>query len=130
MQIKNTHNQYGIISIILHWLMAFLIIGMLCAGLIMINLPVSSLKVKIYGIHKEFGLLILMLAIVRLTWRLGNITPGLLGLPTWERISARLVHGALYVFMFLQPITGWFMSMSAGIPVSFFGLFTLPNFIP
>jgi cytochrome b561 len=32
--------------------------------------------------------------------------------------------------MFALPITGWLMSSAAGIPVSFFGLFTLPDFLP
>jgi cytochrome b561 len=27
------------------------------------------------------------------------------------------------------PITGWLMSSAAGIPVSFFGLFTLPDLV-
>jgi cytochrome b561 len=29
--------------------------------------------------------------------------------------------------MFALPVTGWLMSSAAGIPVSFFGLFTLPD---
>ena len=32
--------------------------------------------------------------------------------------------------MLALPVTGWLMSSAAGIPVSFFGLFTLPDLLP
>ena len=35
----------------------------------------------------------------------------------------------LYLFMFAMPITGWLVTSAAGVPVSFFGLFVLPNLI-
>ena len=41
--------------------------------------------------------------------------------------AAKTVHYLLYAFMFIQPITGWFMSSAAGYPPSFFGLFTFPG---
>jgi cytochrome b561 len=31
--------------------------------------------------------------------------------------------------LFALPITGWIMSSAAGIPVSFFGLFELPDLV-
>ena len=46
------------------------------------------------------------------------------------KIAARFVHLCFYALMFALPMTGWLMSSAAGIPVSFFGLFTLPDFLP
>lgn len=129
MQLKNTKHNFGVVSIILHWLMAILIVCMIAVGLYMTDLPKSPEKFQFYGWHKEFGILILMLAIVRLTWRLRNITPTLEASPRWEMITARTVHWAFYFFMFANPLTGWMMSSSAGVSVSFFGLFTLPNLV-
>ena len=40
------------------------------------------------------------------------------------------MHYVLYGFMFVMPLTGWLMSSAAGLTVSFFGLFTLPNLVP
>jgi len=37
------------------------------------------------------------------------------------------VHFLLYVLMLAMPITGWMLSSAAGFPVSFFGLFILPD---
>jgi len=129
MYIKNTEQRYGIITICIHWIMALLLIGMLALGLYMTDLPTSALKIKLFGLHKEFGILILMLVLVRLFWRLSNKSPSLNSLPTWERLAARAVHWAFYGFMFALPISGWLITSAANLPISFFGLFTLPNLI-
>ncbi len=128
MQLKNSENHYGIIAISLHWLMAILLIGMLSLGLYMTGLPISLEKLKLYGWHKEYGILALLLLIIRLVWRFTNITPRL-SLPLLEKFAARAVHWAFYGFMIAMPLTGWLISSAAGLPVSFFGLFVLPNLV-
>ena len=128
MHVKNTTDRYGVAAIFLHWLMAVLLIGLLILGLYMVALPISLEKLKLYGWHKEYGLLALWLAILRVAWRIINITP-YLALPRWERIAARSVHWAFYGFMFALPITGWLITSAAGLPASFFGLFVLPDLV-
>ena len=128
MQIKNDEHHFGLVAILLHWLMALLIIGMLAVGLYMVELPIGIQKLKIYGWHKEFGILVLMLVIFRILWRLTNPTP-VLNLPWYERMGARLAHLALYVLMLAMPLSGWLMTSAAGLPPSFFGLFTLPSLV-
>jgi cytochrome b561 len=130
MTIRNTEARYGIIAITLHWVMAVIIIGMLSLGLYMVRLPISGEKLKLYGWHKEFGILVLALVTVRISWRLGNKIPVLPNaLPHWQKYAARLAHYAFYFFMIAMPITGWMMSSASGLPVSFFGLWVLPNLI-
>lgn len=129
MRFKNTTSRYGIIAILLHWTMALLIIGLVILGLTMADMPVSARKLEFYGWHKEFGILVLMLAIVRLIWRLSNSLPSLATIPRFEQIGARLAHWAFYFFMFAMPISGWLITSAAGLPVSFFGWFVLPNLI-
>lgn len=129
MLFKNTKTQFGLIAIVLHWLMAVLMIGLTVLGLWMVRIPVSLQKLKFYGWHKEWGILVLMLVIVRLTWRLRNQTPSLEGLAKWESLAAHAVHWAFYFFMFALPITGWLITSAADLPVSLFGWFTLPNLV-
>jgi cytochrome b561 len=69
MIIRNTKYHFGLISILLHWIMAILLIGLLVLGIYMVNLPISLQKLKMYGWHKEYGLLALALVIVRILWR-------------------------------------------------------------
>ena len=128
MQLKNGENHFGLIAILLHWIMAILIIGLLAVGLYMVQLPVNLEKLKLYGWHKEYGLLALALVIVRLSWRLINITPKL-SLPWYEQLAARMVHWAFYGFLFAMPVSGWLVTSAAGLQPSFFGLFTLPNLV-
>lgn len=128
MIIKNTEQRFGLIAITIHWLMAVLIIGMLILGTYMVTLPIGIEKLKLYGWHKETGVLILALVSFRLFWRLINTNPHL-SMPLLERIAARLAHWALYGLMFAMPMTGWLLSSAAGFSVSFFGLFTLPDLV-
>ncbi len=131
MRIKNSSERYGVIAIFLHWIMALLVLTMIPLGLIMVELPNSAQKLKLFGLHKELGVLILALIIVRLSWRIINWVPALpMYMPSWEKLAARAVHLAFYFFLFAMPITGWMMSSAAGLPVSFFGLFVLPDIVP
>ncbi len=134
MRIENTDGRYGAVAVVLHWLMAILVIVLAGLGLYMAGLPdvgFDTKKIKLILYHKEFGLLALTLVVVRLGWRLANKIPQLVAhLPDWQKIGARFVHLSFYALMFALPITGWLMSSAAGIPVSFFGLFALPDFVP
>jgi len=130
MDFKNTSLKYGLVAIFLHWIMAIIIISLLGLGLYMTQLPLSPEKIKLYGIHKEFGVLVLGLVILRVIWRLSNMNPLLPAyMPNWQKLAAYSAHFAFYIFMFAMPITGWILSSASGFPVSFFGLFTLPNLV-
>lgn len=129
MLITNTKERYGIISILLHWIMAIMIILLIIMGIYMVSISISPLKLKLFRWHKEMGMLILMLATVRIGWRFFNTTPSLKFLPVLEQIAARGVHWVFYFFMFLLPISGWLLSSAAGLSVSFYGLFLFPDWI-
>lgn len=128
MNLKNSDKRFGLVSILLHWGMTLLIIGLLGLGLYMVSLPISLEKLKLYGWHKEYGFLVLALVLFRLIWRVTNITPHL-ALPFLEMLAARSMHWAFYGFMFAMPISGWLITSAAGLPASFFGLYTFPNLI-
>ncbi len=130
MRIKNTNDRYGIVAVTFHWLMALLVIGLLCVGLYMTSLKISAQKLQLYGWHKEFGLLVLFLVIIRLSWRFININPTLpSSIPAWQRFIAHAVQWALLGFMIAMPITGWLVTSAAGLAPSFFGLFVLPTLV-
>ena len=128
MQLKNSKTQFGLIAILFHWAMAILIIALLALGLYMVRLPFNLSKLKFYGWHKEYGMLVLMLVFLRSIWRASNIIPTL-SLPWWEVYAARSVHYLFYGFMFAIPLTGWLMTSASGLPVSFFGWFVFPDLI-
>lgn len=132
-QLTNTGDRYGIVAIAFHWLMALLLVALVALGLYMVSLPdagFNTKKIVLILFHKEFGIIALALAAARLAWRIGNALPALVeSLPDWQKVIARFVHLCFYALMFALPLTGWLMSSAAGIPVYFFGLFNLPDFI-
>lgn len=115
---------------LLHWLIALFIIALLTVGFVMTGMDKADpLRGTLYGLHKSFGVTVLMLAVLRLSLRLKLGTPPLPAvIPALERTLAGLGHGTLYAFMFLMPISGYVMSTSYGLPVKWFGL-ALPRLV-
>ncbi len=118
-----------------HWVMAALIvtlvpIGMYCASLRGVAGRAAERDAWLL-VHKSLGLTILVLALLRLAWRLTRRPPPLpLAVPSHERWLAASVHAGLYALLFLAPLSGLLLSQGAGQPVSFFQLFTLPQWLP
>lgn len=127
MQLLDSDERFGRVSIANHWFAALLIIGMLSLGLYMADLPKGPWKGQLFALHKSFGILVLMLGAMRIGWRLGNTRPGPVDTAQpWLRKTARLLHLLLMAMMLVLPLSGWAMSSAGDHPVSFFGLFTLP----
>ncbi|TAG75806.1 MAG: cytochrome b [Burkholderiales bacterium] len=123
--------RYNSVAIFLHWLLAIAIIGSLCVGLYMTNIPMSPTRLKFYNWHKWAGIIILLLSAARLLWRLLHMPPPLPNsTPSWQQWAARAGHSALYVFFFAVPLAGWAYSSAAGFPIVLFGVIPLPDWVP
>ncbi|MCQ0972022.1 cytochrome b [Paracoccus sp. TK19116] len=93
----------------LHWLTALLVLLMIPAGLIMVRegLP-RPVQDTLFLFHKNAGVIVFLLMVVRLIYRWRNPPPPLpASVPDWQRLAARLSHGALYLLAILLPITGY-----------------------
>lgn len=125
---KNDANNYGTFSKTLHWLMAVLIIALLVVGFYMTGLEDEDpSRGQIYGMHKAFGTLVMMLVVIRVIWLRISPAPALPAVFTAkEKRVVSSVKGVLYLLMFLLPISGYVMSTAAGRTTSFFGMFDLP----
>lgn len=129
--LRNTINAFGVIAKGFHWIIALCIIGMLTVGLIMVDMPPSPTKMTLYALHKSTGVVILLLVILRLTWRLLNPVPELpSSLHPWHHKLAKLSPLSLYTLMFLMPLSGFTLSETAGYPITVYNMFTLPMFLP
>lgn len=129
MALRSTKERWGWMTRALHWTIALAVIGMLAAGLyavhgIAVATPAGDkLFYTVIDIHKSFGLLILLLMVVRLLWRLSERTPQLpLATPSWERLLARCSQILLYVGLFVMPVSGYLWASAYGEPVRFFGI--------
>ena len=116
-------------SRVIHWLMAVMILAMLCIGVGMAASVSERYKVLV-SIHKPLGIAILILVIVRLIVRLTRGAPPLPSdLPPLMKFAAHASHWALYALMFAMPLIGWGMLSAAGDPVVVAGIH-LPSILP
>jgi cytochrome b561 len=133
----DTHSRYSRVAIVLHWLIALLLIGNLVVGLWVLDPLMHSadpatkrLGFTVIQLHKSVGLTVLVLAVVRLAWRLMNPPPPYPSHMTRaEVVLAKLSHWGFYGLMLALPLTGWTM-VSTGklvLPIFYFGLFEVPH---
>lgn len=127
---SSTLQRYTPPAIAFHWLIALLIFATFPLGLYMQDLPLSPDKLKLYSWHKWIGITILMLASLRLIWRLSHTPPPVVEtMPRWQRLASRSVHVLLYVLIFAIPLSGWVMSSAKGFQTIWFGVLPLPDMV-
>lgn len=99
--------RYNSAAIALHWVVAALIFINIALALSVDSLPDTWQRPDI-NLHKSIGITVLGLAILRLLWRLTHRPPAIpRDYARWERHLAHAVHAALYLMIFLMPISGW-----------------------
>jgi cytochrome b561 len=114
----------------LHWVMAVCILAMLFIGVGMVS-TVARDYLTLVNIHKPLGVLILILALIRLVVRLVYGAPPLpLDLPEPMKLAAYLSHYALYALMIAMPLIGWAMLSAAEYPVVIWPGIWLPQILP
>jgi cytochrome b561 len=121
--------QFALLSRVLHWLMAAMLLAMLFIGVMM----VASLGNyhRLVAIHRPLGIMILILAAIRLVNRMFTTLPPFP--PTMsqrERFLASASERLLYTLMFALPLVGWGMLSAAHYPIVMFGPVHLPPILP
>lgn len=131
MQWKNTGTRYGVVAIILHWLVALTVVGLAILGLWMVDLSYYSAYYRSAPFwHKSIGLTLFAVMLFRLLWRFFNARPA--HLPAhkrWEVTSAAAVHVLLYLLLFVIVVSGYLISTATGQGISFFGWFEVPALV-
>jgi cytochrome b561 len=118
--------RFTLLSRVLHWVMAALVLAMLFIGVGMVA-SVSARYHLLLSIHRPLGIAILILVVVRLVNRLLSPPPPLPApMPLWQKLVAKLSHWLLYALMFLLPLVGWAMLSAARFPIVLYGPIQLP----
>lgn len=124
--LKDSENTYGLISLILHWVMAILIIGLFILGAYMVTLNYNDAWFhEAPDIHRSLGVLTGILLIVRIIWRQINPRPVHLG-TDWEKSLGRKVHALFYILLLVIIISGYLITSADGMPVAVFNWFQIP----
>jgi cytochrome b561 len=117
--------QYGTTAKLLHWLVVALLLVQYLIGWLMPDIhrgPPGTPMIM----HISFGIVILLLIVLRLAWRIAHPVAPETSLPTWQRLSSEAVHWLLYVLVLATTLSGWLFASFRGWSVSLFYLIPLP----
>lgn len=128
--IFDTPDGYGLVSRLLHWIMAAAVLGTFALGWWMVGLDYYSPYYKSApDLHRAVGVMIFMALLARLTWRAANVKPSDAELSPMERRASRLAHKALYVLLLALSVSGYLISTADGRAIDVFGLLSIPSLI-
>lgn len=117
----------------LHWLIAALIALQFVLARLGEWADADGYKLRELALlanHKSVGMTVLMLAVVRLGWRLLSRVPAApAAMPAWQQRAASSAHWGLYLLLFALPVSGWLMSSASAYSVSWFNLWVWPDLV-
>jgi cytochrome b561 len=124
--------RYGAVPILIHWITAAAVIGLLASGLVAANTTDAADKAQVLRVHGAAGIAVLAVTLGRILWwrlfdRHPDPVPGMAG---WQRIAARAVHGLFYAAILLMAASGiGLLALSGAGAILYFGApGSLPDF--
>ena len=128
--LKDSSGGYGLVSILIHWISALLILFLFGLGVYMVDLTYyDDWYHKGPELHVSLGLLVLLMMVGRVVWRIINPTPIDLPAKPVQQKTAKLVKLALYLFIFVVIISGYLITTAEGQAASMFNVLKFPVII-
>lgn len=130
--LKDHKGGFGLVSILLHWVSALLIIFLFGLGLYMVDLGYYE---PFYhtgpALHVSLGLLLLLMTLFRILWRLVNgRNPRPLPEHSWLiRMLSGTVQYSLYLLVLIVIASGYLITTAKGDPASMFDWIDFPSLI-
>ena len=117
-----TRLRYGAVAQFLHWATAILVVAAFVYG------PGGS-EQRVYSaardfdrqLHETLGLTVFAIALTRLAWRAFDATPDDPPMPTWMRLSSKVVQVTMYALLLLIPLTAISGAWLEGHPLTLLG---------
>ncbi|WP_322885407.1 cytochrome b [Sinorhizobium medicae] len=129
--LRNSKDRFGTVTIVLHWTIAVLILGLLLTGLVMRRTEIDpALQFSLYQWHKSFGFIALGLAALQaLRWLVERSPAPPPTLGPMEQMASRAAHLSLIALALLVPLAGWAVASAStlAIPSFFFNLIVIPH---
>ncbi len=120
---------YGTTARLFHWITFLLVLGMVPAGWVMTQEGLDrALQDQLFIFHKNFGVIVLVLVLLRLAWRAIVPPPPLpAGIPDWQRQMSLWVHRLLYAMLIFMAVTGYLRVTLGGFPVEMLDALGVPR---
>ncbi len=100
---RDSSERYGIVTRVLHWLMAALLLWQFVGMGLRLLLGRDSIASFFVGLHQPVGTVLFLLILVRLIWARSNRQNRPDHGNGFIATAARLGHGAMYVLMLVVP---------------------------
>lgn len=116
----------------LHWTVAIAVLAMMPVGFLMVQQGLGrTLQNNLYLFHKNVGVLVLLLVVVRVIYRLRHQPPRLPdAIPAWQRRVSAWTHGILYGLILLMPVSGYIRVRAGGFPIESLDALGIGSLIP
>jgi cytochrome b561 len=122
--------EYSLGAKLFHWILAILIIFMLCLGWYMVAIADAPSSHSYFQLHKSIGLIVGVLVVLRLIWRFTHEpAPHPDSVPLWQQRASTTVHWLLYLCIFLMPLVGFLGASFGERGIAFFG-YPIPRWLP
>jgi cytochrome b561 len=127
----NEKTRYGLVSILLHWIIAILTIGLFGLGVWMVELDYyHSWYQRAPWWHKNIGVVVVFLIVVRWIWQCVNPSPAAEpSISAWQVKIAHGVHFLMNLLVLTIGITGYLIVTAKGKGLMVFDWFQLPALI-
>ena len=121
--------RFTLLSRILHWTMAIMVLAMLFIGVGMVSSLVDYHR--LVSIHRPLGIAILVLVVIRFINRQLSTAPA--WPPTMSKQERWIAHWSellMYTLLFSLPVVGWAMLSAGSYPIVLWGPLHLPPILP
>src|SRR5260370_17325702 len=118
--------QYGTPATVFHWLVVALLLVQHPIGWLMPDIHRGMNPGAAMTFHVSFGIVILILIVLRFAWRLAHPVALDSSLRRWQRLGSEAAHWLLYVLVLATTVTGWLFASFRGWSLSLFYLAPLP----
>jgi cytochrome b561 len=118
--------QYGTTAKVFHWLVVALLLVQYLIGWLMPDIHRGMKPGAAMTFHVSFGIVMLILIVLRFVWRLAYPVAPESSLPPWQRLSSEAMHWLLYALVLATTVTGWLFASFRGWSISFFYLAPMP----
>ncbi len=108
MQWKSNPDRYGAIAVMIHWVSALAISGMLMSGFLAAGANSGAAKIDLLRMHAVMGGCVLLLTLVRIAWwvLVDNKPQAVDPNSEWQMRMAVLVHRLFHIVVLIMVISG------------------------
>lgn len=127
LQWRDTPDGYGLVTRLLHWAMALILLWQFTGMILRLILGRTPLMAFWVGTHQSIGTVLLALILLRLTWAWASRRRRPAQEPGWNGRAAFAGHCALYGLMFVAPALALLRAFGNGRGYAFFGHQVVPR---